>query len=160
MANRSNYLLGFAPTLGWKGIEDIRFAPGMFQADAEDFFSYALVFLLEEGADVSPEGIQREVLTYYQGLSTAVLKGKGVTVDTSKFELSLAEPKTTDGRHNHQCGVRLDRAVRYPKAAEIESGDPRSEARSAASALLHRIASTGRSRDLEGAKGDPGRLPD
>ncbi|MEM7015557.1 MAG: hypothetical protein AAF585_29205 [Verrucomicrobiota bacterium] len=87
---------GFAPTMKWKGIEDIRFAPGMFDADSESFFSYALVFLLDEDADISTEGVHEQVLMYYQGLSTAVLKGKGQTTDVSKFELKLGEPETAD----------------------------------------------------------------
>lgn len=73
----------FAPTLGWKGVETIRFAPGMFEAGSESFFSYALVFLLAPDSDVSKAGIEREVLTYYQGLATAVMRGK--PVDTEKF---------------------------------------------------------------------------
>ncbi len=85
---------GFAPTLGWNGVEVIRFAPGMFQPDSESFFSYALVFLLEPGSDVSPEAIHKEVLTYYQGLATAVMGGKGKTVDAKTFAVKLGEPKT------------------------------------------------------------------
>jgi hypothetical protein len=37
---------GFAPDLGWTGVEHIRFAPGMFDPEASDFFSYAIAFLL------------------------------------------------------------------------------------------------------------------
>ncbi|MFT5470313.1 MAG: hypothetical protein ACI8UO_005441 [Verrucomicrobiales bacterium] len=87
----------FAPTLGWTGVENIRFSPGMFDQAEESFFSYALVFLLEEGADVSAEGIQREVLTYYKGLSAAVLKGKNMNTDTEKFEFDLEEPVEAEG---------------------------------------------------------------
>ncbi len=84
---------GFAPALGWNGVEVIRFAPGMFEPETESFFSYALVFLLDEGSDVSPEAIQREVLVYYQGLSQAVMGSRGRTVDTSKFVYTMGEPK-------------------------------------------------------------------
>jgi hypothetical protein len=79
----------FAPSLGWKGVEQIRFAPGMFQAEAKGFFSYVLVFLLEPEAETSEAALKRELLTYYKGLSEAVMKGKSKTVNTSTFSLSL-----------------------------------------------------------------------
>lgn len=86
---------GFAPDLGWNGVEVIRFAPGMFQPESDSFFSYALVFLLEAGSDVSREAIQREVLTYYRGLATAVMGGKGIPVDAGAFTLDMEEDSDT-----------------------------------------------------------------
>ncbi|MEM7393198.1 MAG: hypothetical protein AAF492_12705, partial [Verrucomicrobiota bacterium] len=35
---------GFAPDMTLKGVEEIRFAPGMFKPDAADFFTYVFVF--------------------------------------------------------------------------------------------------------------------
>lgn len=87
----------FAPNLGWKGVEQIRFAPGMFQADAKDFFSYVLVFLLEPKAKTSEAALKRELLTYYKGLSEAVMKGKSKTVNTSTFTLNLTKADALEG---------------------------------------------------------------
>ncbi len=42
---------GFARDLKLKGYEEIRFAPGMFKGDADDFFSYVLAFSLEPGEE-------------------------------------------------------------------------------------------------------------
>lgn len=81
---------GFAPDLGWSGVEQIRFAPGMFQADQPDFFSYVLVFLLAAESEVTEAALKRELLIYYRGLSHAVMTGKEVPVDTSGFSISLA----------------------------------------------------------------------
>ena len=82
---------GFAPDMKWIGEEDIRFAPGMFSADADDFFTYVLVFILDEGSDVSEKNIEAELLTYYRGLSAAVMKGKQKEVDTSAFTADLSK---------------------------------------------------------------------
>ena len=79
---------GFAPNLAWKGLEEIRFAPGMFKADQPDFFSYALVFSLEPDADISPKALDKQILVYYQGLSQAVSKGKGRQVDIASFTVA------------------------------------------------------------------------
>lgn len=82
---------GFAPDLGWTGVEEIRFAPGMFEAEAPDFFSYILVFHLAPESDVSEAGLKRELLVYYRGLSTAVMAGKEKTVDATGFTLTLTK---------------------------------------------------------------------
>lgn len=86
----------FAPAMKLKGIEVIRFAPGMFQAQSESFFSYAFVFSLEKDQGLTREIIQREMLAYYQGLAESVSKSKGRTVDAGKFtfELKQAQPAT------------------------------------------------------------------
>jgi hypothetical protein len=88
---------GFSPTMDWKGIEEIRFAPGMFKPDQPDFFSYALVFSLAADADVSPAGLRKQILLYYQGLSSRVSAGKGRKVDVSKFTIDLKPSKDLSG---------------------------------------------------------------
>lgn len=87
----------FARDLGWNGVEEIRFAPGMFTAGQPDFFSYILVFLLEPGADISAEGLQRELLVYYAGLSEAVMGSRGLEVDTSGFAVSIEQDEKATG---------------------------------------------------------------
>ncbi len=82
---------GFAPAMKWIGEEDIRFAPGMFSADAEDFFSYVLVFILDPAADISEQNIEAELLTYYRGLAYSVMKGKQQEVDTAAFKVELSK---------------------------------------------------------------------
>ena len=83
----------FAPEMELKGIEVIRFAPGMFDARSDSFFSYAFVFSVSADQKLTQEVIQKETLTYYRGLSKNVLKGKGVEVDASKFTFALEKAK-------------------------------------------------------------------
>ena len=84
---------GFAPDMSWKGIEEIRFAPGMFKPGQPDFFSYAFVFSLESESDLSPKSIREQILIYYKGLSSQVSTGKGRKVDVSKFSVELVPEK-------------------------------------------------------------------
>lgn len=88
---------GFAPDLGWNGIEQIRFAPGMFDPQEPDFFSYAIVFLLAAEADTSEKILEKELLTYYRGLSKAVMGGKGQSVDTGPFTITLEKDESLKG---------------------------------------------------------------
>jgi hypothetical protein len=79
----------FAPDMTWKGTEELRFAPGMFKADAADFFSYALLFWLPDDAKVDPKTMEKELLAYYRGLAAAVLKSKKQDVDAKDFTLTI-----------------------------------------------------------------------
>jgi hypothetical protein len=89
---------GFAPDMKWKGVEELRFAPGMFKADAADFFSYALLFWLPDDQKNDPATMQQELLTYYRGLAKAVLGSKKEKVDTSAFALTITEAKEKPGK--------------------------------------------------------------
>ena len=88
---KENFALppSFAPDMKWKGTEELRFAPGMFKANAPDFFSYAMLFCLPDDAEIDAKTMQRELLAYYRGLAAAVLKGKKKEVDTKVFSLTI-----------------------------------------------------------------------
>jgi hypothetical protein len=79
----------FAPEMGLKGIEEIRFAPGMFDVKSDSFFTYAFVFSVSADQKLPEDVIRKEILAYYRGLAKAVLKGKGVDVDAAKFAFEL-----------------------------------------------------------------------
>ena len=77
---------GFAPKMALRGVEKIRFAPGMFKPGTDDFFSYVFVFQVGPKQDLAAKTIREQILVYYRGLATAV-GGKGI--DTSVFTLDL-----------------------------------------------------------------------
>ena len=84
---------GFAPDMKLKGLEHIRFAPGMMKPESDTFFSYAFVFELELMPDLTEAVVKEEFLKYYRGLCKAVLNGKLPEVDPSKFTLELQRTK-------------------------------------------------------------------
>jgi len=81
----------FAPDMKLKGLEELRFAPGMFQPQSDSFFSYVFVFQLENKPELTQEVMEQELLAYYRGLAVAVLKGRNASADTTTFTLKLAE---------------------------------------------------------------------
>jgi len=83
----------FAPAMTLKGIEEIRFAPGMFDAKSDSFFTYAFVFSVPKAQELTRELIGKELLAYYQGLGEAVAKSKGRSVDGSKFTFIIGTAK-------------------------------------------------------------------
>jgi len=88
----------FAPKMKLHGTEDVRFAPGMFQSASDTFFSYMFVFRVQSDPELSHEVIERELLVYYRGLATAVLKSRDIEVDTTRFALQLKEVKAADAQ--------------------------------------------------------------
>lgn len=87
----------FAKDMKLKGVEKIRFAPGMFKPDAADFFSYVLVFRLEAEPELTIEVVERELLTYYRGLATAVGRGE---IKTDDFSISMKKVEETETEVN------------------------------------------------------------
>ncbi|MCP4174977.1 MAG: hypothetical protein GY758_29865 [Fuerstiella sp.] len=84
---------GFAPDMKLKGVEHIRFAPGMMQPKSGSFFCYAFAFELSAKPDLTEAVVHDEFLKYYSGLCTAVLRGQVPDVDPSKFTLKLQQSK-------------------------------------------------------------------
>jgi hypothetical protein len=77
--------LEFAPSLKHKGLEELRFAPGMFKPDAPDFFSYAFVWWLEDEGAPGASTLETELAVYFRGLSEAVGKDK-YKFDPARFK--------------------------------------------------------------------------
>ncbi len=76
----------FARDMKVKGVEEIRFAPGMFQPEAKDFFSYVIVFRLEGQPKLTVGSLNAELLTYYRGLAGAVGRGQ---IKTDGFSIGV-----------------------------------------------------------------------
>jgi len=81
---------GFAPSLP-SGDELLLFAPGMFDADAADYWSYAFLIRLDEPLDGAAE-LDGFLEAYYDGLIGAVAEGKDgdVGVDPATVEVVAA----------------------------------------------------------------------
>lgn len=84
----------FARDMQLKGIEVIRFAPGMFDAKSASFFSYVLVFRVASEPELNQEVLHREILAYYRGLSKAVLNGRNSDLAPPDFTLQLTATKS------------------------------------------------------------------
>jgi hypothetical protein len=88
---RMAFPLGFAKDLEYKGHEDLRFAPGMFKADAADYFSYAFVMWIDGKMSFEAPSLEKDLLKYYKGLCGSVAKGKKLDVDLSKITVKVTK---------------------------------------------------------------------
>lgn len=58
----------FAPTIPYKGVEDVRFAPGWGDEKRSDYWTYAFLWFLEGKPEITPEATERNLTAYYTGL--------------------------------------------------------------------------------------------
>ena len=91
----------FAPDMKLKGVEEIRFAPGMFKKDEDDFFSYVFVIQVVENQTLSGSVLESELLAYYRGLCKAVMGEDAKDVDFDQFKIKLELVKG-DARGNSE----------------------------------------------------------
>jgi len=74
----------FAPELPYQGYEDLRFAKHWRNPDGNEFFSYAYIWNINLSVLPTAEGIENDMLLYYDGLMTAVNKDKGFIIPKTK----------------------------------------------------------------------------
>lgn len=95
----------FAPSIPYKGVEDIRFAPGWGNAKSEEYWSYAFLWYLDETPVTNETTIQTNLNAYYTGLigrnieRRKIPKEKLFPVKTSIKEVKaeLGDQKTFKG---------------------------------------------------------------
>ncbi len=58
----------FAPSIPYKGQEELRFAPGWGKADSKEYWSYAFVWFLQGHEHVTAENLKANLEAYYTGL--------------------------------------------------------------------------------------------
>ena len=75
----------FAPRIKWKGIEYLKFSPGMFDKNSKEFMTYVAFFNLETNLLLSEATVRSTVLEYYQDL--AKFESKGGITDFSEFNV-------------------------------------------------------------------------
>ena len=81
--------LDFAPMLPYHGIEELRFMPGFFKADAPDYWSYAFVWWLTDAPALDGPTLSAALAQYFRGLATAVGQDK-YKFDPQRFRADLA----------------------------------------------------------------------
>src|SRR5262245_29243918 len=78
----------FAPEFPYRGTEELRFMPGWSSPTAPDFWSYDLVWLLDERPQFEAASMAAALTTYFRGLSAAV-GGSKYPFDPSRYRAEL-----------------------------------------------------------------------
>jgi hypothetical protein len=85
----------FAPDFPYKGAEELRFSPGMFNKDSANYFTYAFVAQLDDITAISPNEIRDYLLKYYKGLCNSTAKDRKLVIDTTKITAAIEKKKGT-----------------------------------------------------------------
>jgi len=86
---RIPFPLGFAPSLPYKGFEQLHFAPGMFDPKSENYFTYLFFWWVEGEPQVTEETLARNLTDYYKGLCAAVGEPKQLKLDLTKVDAKV-----------------------------------------------------------------------
>ncbi len=78
--------LSFAPDLPYQGIEELRFAPGMFEAESETFWSYGFAWWIRDEDPSDAASLGEHLETYFRGLA-----GGDPSFEQATFEVALEE---------------------------------------------------------------------
>ncbi len=60
--------IGFAPTIPYKGVEDIRFTPGWAKKETDEYWSYAFLWYLDDTPKFDSKILEKNLTAYYTGL--------------------------------------------------------------------------------------------
>jgi hypothetical protein len=85
---------GFAPDFPYKGVEELRFSPGMFNKDSADYFSYAFVAQLDGVTSISKDEIRNYLLVYFRGLCSSTAHDRKLIIDTSKITVGIEKKES------------------------------------------------------------------
>src|SRR6188474_1386142 len=83
----------FAPAIPYKGVEELRFAPGMFNKDTSTYFAYAFVAQLDNVIAISQNDIGDYLLKYYKGLCRSVANDRKLVIDTTRIAVAIEKKK-------------------------------------------------------------------
>ncbi|MEP6746556.1 MAG: hypothetical protein ABJB86_02460 [Bacteroidota bacterium] len=85
----------FAPNFPYKGVEELRFSPGMFDKNSTEYFTYAFAAQLNGRNSMSKDEVNDYLFNYFKGLCSSTAKDRKLVVDTSKITVSTEKKKDT-----------------------------------------------------------------
>jgi len=115
---KASFPLSFAPTINYKGTDEIRFMPNFENAQANTYFSYCFVWYLDGDVKFTPEQLTDDFKKYYDGLchltdGTTVTEKKATAA--AKYQQAFSYViQTTDNLYTH-LGVTLNGGVNIAK---------------------------------------------
>ena len=83
----------FAPNIPFRGVEELRFSPGMFKKDSTDYFTYAFAAQLDSTTSISQDGIRNYLLNYFRGLCRSTANDRKLGIDTSKIAVFVEKKR-------------------------------------------------------------------
>jgi hypothetical protein len=74
--------ISFAPQIAYKGVEDIRFAPGWAKAGSNEYWTYCFLWALENNPAIDTATIAHNLKAYYTGLINSNISKNKIPAST------------------------------------------------------------------------------
>jgi hypothetical protein len=92
----------FAPAITYKGVEDVRFAPGWGDPKSEEHWTYSFLWWLDDNAVINADKLQEALKLYYNGLVAQNITSRNIpankviptTVTVKKIKSGAGDPET------------------------------------------------------------------
>jgi hypothetical protein len=84
----------FAPSIPYKGVEDVRFTPGWGKSNTNEYWSYAFLWYLEGKPTMTSQIIEKNLAAYYTGLIDRNIEPRKIPKD-KLFPVKVTIRKTT-----------------------------------------------------------------
>jgi len=109
-SERIPFPLGFAPAMTYRGFEELRFGPGMFQPASETYWTYAFFWWLKGNQPIDKTTLKRDLEVYYKGLSRAVGGSRNLNLDLTKVSAAVtrSDADETNGSGIHKVRYKAD----------------------------------------------------
>lgn len=88
--------LDFAPSLPYRGVDELRFPPQFFEREDPQYFSYAFVWYIVAPGPADRETLERDLISYFSGLATAVGGADNDKILKSDFKAELKGELSTE----------------------------------------------------------------
>ena len=85
----------FAPNFQYKGVEELRFSPGMFDKNSTEYFTYAFAAQLDDRINMTKEDVRDYLFNYFKALCSSTARDHKLVVDTSAITVSIEKKKNT-----------------------------------------------------------------
>ena len=83
---RATLPMPFSPDMEVEGFAELRFSPGMFRANSDSHFSYAIALRIENDVRVDEAFLEDFVIDYYTGLCRAVGGSRNLDLDLDAID--------------------------------------------------------------------------
>ncbi len=104
---RIEFPLPFAPELKYDGFEELGFAPDMFTAKSDTYFTYIFAMKITNDVSIDAKLLKSLLETYFRGLCRTVAEGTDFDIDVSKISATVREDHYEAPRSRH-FSVMLD----------------------------------------------------
>ena len=89
--SRYAFPLPWSPSLAYRGVEDMFFAPNFGETESPEYHSYLFFLWLEGTHLLSAEQLEADMVTYFRGLAEERGRNNGFTPDLSKVAAKYKE---------------------------------------------------------------------